>query len=78
MKMKIILSVLVIGFSFTIYPTTAKAQLGNYYKVNDYCTFHTNNACQAVVTKCRDRGGDFCAAFEQVPCEEACQWTLSL
>lgn len=50
---------------------------GTYYKVNDYCFSYTENACQSIVTKCRDRGGDFCSVYEQIPCEEACQWHLS-
>jgi hypothetical protein len=69
MKNKILFSVI---FALTIlWGETAYGQIGIYYKQSDFCGRYIQG-CTAIVDKCREWGNDYCAAYEQIPCEEAC------
>ncbi len=60
--------------SFITNPSSA--QIGVYYKLPDYCGRY-NLGCIAIVDKCREWGNDYCAAFEQKPCDEVCDLSMA-
>ncbi|MDI1323564.1 MAG: hypothetical protein PSV36_12510 [Algoriphagus sp.] len=74
MKKMLLISTLL--FALGLFCNTAFAQNTLNYKQNDFCGFYTAGACQAIVIKCRDYGGEYCVAFEQIPCAEACAGSI--
>ncbi len=77
MKKMFLISVTILPFALGLFCSSAFGQNTYYYKQSDFCGFYTAGACQQTVTICRDWGGDYCVAFEQVPCAEVCNPRMS-
>lgn len=75
-KKLLIITTFLIGANTTFFLSYSNAQNGIYYSGKDYCGYYILG-CQSVVTKCRERGTDYCAIFEQIPCEESCNMTIA-